>query len=253
MAEWAPMTQPFKTLKELVKSVETDLLNGKRVLSVFDLDSTLFDVSPRIQKILDELKDHPEVVTKFPQHAPMLELVKMQKSDWGIKDALSRVFHAEPPPMDFHRIARDFWAQHFFSDDYLHFDHLVEGSQAFVDRLHKKGSDIAYLTGRDWQRMGKGTVEVLSKWNFPIPNDKNVRLAMKPIKGSDDAEFKSQWFESLKPHEFERILFFENEPVILNKVMHTHPEVEIIFLDTTHSKQADPQTHWITIQNFNEN
>lgn len=246
------MTQHFKTLKDLVKSVETDLGNGRRVLSVFDLDSTLFDVSPRIQKILDELKAHPEVLEKFPDHAPLLHSVKMKKTDWGIKNALSRAFHSNPPPMDFHHIARDFWAKHFFSDDYLHFDHLVDGSQVFVDRLFNQGSHIAYLTGRDWQRMGRGTVEVLKKWNFPVPNEKNIRLAMKPVKGSDDAEFKSQWFESLKPHEFDRILFFENEPVILHKVMQAHPEIEIVFLDTTHSGQAHPQTHWMTIQNFND-
>lgn len=246
------MTQHFKTLKDLIKSVESDLASGRRVLSVFDLDSTLFDVSPRIQKILDDLKTHPQILSQFPDHAPLLSSVKTKKSDWGIKDALARVFHSNPPPMDFHKMARDFWAQHFFSDDYLHFDHLVEGSQVFVNRLHSKGSDIAYLTGRDWQRMGKGTVEVLKKWNFPEPNEKNIRLAMKPVKGSDDAEFKSSWFESIKPDEFDRILFFENEPVILHKVMKTHPEIEIIFLDTTHSRQAEPQDHWMTIQNFNE-
>jgi len=250
MAEWAPMTHPYKSLSELITSVEFDLDQGHKILSVFDLDSTLFDVSPRIQKILEELKTHPEVLVNFPDHAPLLEQVKTEKTDWGIKAALSRVFHSNPPPMDFHRVARDFWTQHFFSNEYLHFDHLVEGSDQLVNRLLQKGSQITYLTGRDWQRMGNGTVEVLKKWNFPIPNDSNIRLAMKPIQGADDSEFKSGWFDSIKPHQFKRILFFENEPVILHHVEKNHPEIEIVFLDTTHSGQADPHDQWLTIQNF---
>jgi hypothetical protein len=244
------VTQPFKTLKELTRSLEKDLLQGHDVLSVFDLDSTLFDVSPRIQQILEELKTHPEILERFPEHASLLEHVKTQRNDWGIKDALTRVFRQNPPPMDFHRVARDFWAQHFFSNEYLHFDHLVEGSQQYVNHLFKQGSQIAYLTGRDWHRMGIGTVEVLKKWNFPVPNEKNVKLAMKPVKGADDSEFKSGWFESLNASQFKRIVFFENEPVIIHDVAKKHPHIEIVFLDTTHSGKAKPVDHWMTIQNF---
>lgn len=244
------MTQHFKTLKELLDSIEHDLVQGHDVLSVFDLDSTLFDVSPRIQQILNELRIHPEILQRFPEHAPLLEAVKTEKNDWGIKDALSRVFRKNPPPMDFHHMARDFWAQHFFSNEYLHFDHLVEGSKEFVERLFKKGSQIAYLTGRDWQRMGIGTVEVLKKWEFPVPDEGSVRLAMKPMKGGDDAQFKSSWFDSLTEKKFKRIVFFENEPVIIHEVAKNHPHIEIVFLDTTHSGLAEPQSHWMTIQNF---
>lgn len=244
------MTQPLKTLQELATSLEQDLSSGNPVLSVFDLDSTLFDVSPRIQRILDELKNHPEILEKFPDHAPLLQSIKTQRTDWGIKDALARVFHQNPPPVDFHRFARDFWAHHFFSNEYLHFDHLVEGSQDFVGRLFQLGSKIAYLTGRDWQRMGTGTVEVLKKWHFPIPDEGQVQLAMKPIKGADDADFKSSWFDSIPKNKFKRIIFFENEPVILHKVAQHHPEVELVYLDTTHSGQAVPSERWMTIQNF---
>ena len=83
-----------------------------------------------------------------------------------------------------------------------------------------------------------------------MPDESNVRLAMKPVKGADDSEFKSSWFDSIKPHQFKRILFFENEPVILHHVKKHHPEIEIVFLDTTHSGQAVPHDQWLTIQNF---
>jgi hypothetical protein len=244
------VTQPLKTLQDLINSLEMDLLQGQPILTVFDLDSTLFDVSPRIQRILDEMRSHPEVLELFPEHAPFLEQAKTERKDWGIRDAMIRAFRHNPPPVDFQRYAKDFWARHFFTNEYLHFDHLVEGSNTFVNRLYKAGSQVAYLTGRDWQRMGLGTVDVLNKWGFPIPNENNVKLAMKPVKGADDSEFKSSWFDSLPKSQFKRIVFFENEPVILHRVAEHHPHIELVFLDTTHSGQGQPADHWLTIENF---
>ena len=244
------MTQPLKSLSELMSSLESDLRQGHPILTVFDLDSTLFDVSPRIQKIIEEMRSHPEVLELFPDHAPLLDLAKTERKDWGIRDAMKRAFRQNPPPLDFQRYAKDFWARHFFTNEYLHFDHLVEGSNIFVNKLFQAGSQLAYLTGRDWSRMGQGTVEVLKKWDFPVPNEKNVKLAMKPVKGADDSEFKSSWFNSLPKNQYKRIVFFENEPVILHKVSENHPHIEIVFLDTTHSGQGQPSKNWLTIENF---
>lgn len=250
MAEYGVMTRHLNGLKKLMNSVEIALREGRKILSVFDLDSTLFDVSPRIQRILDELQEHPELHKRYPELIPLLKDVKTHRSDWGIKAALSRVFQNNPPPVSFQNAARDFWARHFFTNEYLQYDHLVEGAVEFVNNLLNQGSDIAYLTGRDWQRMGPGTVEILKKWNFPTPNESSVKLAMKAEKGGDDSLFKSGWFEELKPHNYHRILFFENEPVILHEVMKNHPDIEVIFLETTHSGRMEPHKNWMKITDF---
>ncbi len=239
------MTQPHLIVRNLLASLESELKKNNSVLAVFDLDSTLFDVSPRTQKILDNLRNLPEIQKKFPDLLPHLQDVKTRRTDWGIKSALMRAFENKtPPPVEFNHAARDFWAQHFFSNEYLHFDHPVEGAVDFVNTLFKLGAQITYLTGRDWPRMGPGTLEVLKKWNFPYPDqslqENPVQLIMKPQAGSDDSDFKSGWFENLKPHDFSRILFFENEPKILHSVESHHPEVEIFFLQTTHSGKAEP-------------
>ncbi len=256
MAEWADMTRQHNALENLIQNLKIDLQKKRPVLAVFDLDSTLFDVSPRIQRILEELRDHPETLKQYPDVIPHLKDVKTHRSDWGIKAALTRAFEKiKPlPHRNFHHHARDFWAKHFFSNEYLHFDHPVEGAVEFVNLLHGMGVEIAYLTGRDWDRMGPGTVEVLKKWKLPTPDDSTaespIRLAMKPVAGSDDSVYKCGWFESIKPHAYSRILFFENEPKILHSVREHHPEIEIFFLQTTHSGKAEPDQAWTTISNF---
>ena len=255
MAEWVDMTRHRNILENLIENLKLELQKKRPVLAVFDLDSTLFDVSPRIQKILEDLRDLPETQKTFPEIVPHLKDVKTHRADWGIKAALLRAFEKiTPPPKNFHHHAREFWAKHFFSNEYLHFDHPVEGAVEFVNLLHGLGVEIAYLTGRDWDRMGPGTVEVLKKWNFPTPDDSTlrspVRLAMKPIQGSDDSLYKCGWFESIKPHTYSRILFFENEPKILHSVRENHPEIEIFFMKTTHSGKAEPDQDWMTLPHF---
>lgn len=249
------MTRHHGILENLLLSLKSEVQQQHSILAVFDLDSTLFDVSPRIQKILEDLRDHPEIKKSYPQIIPYLKDVKTQRTDWGIKAALMRALSkVAPPPLNFHKDARAFWARHFFSNEYLHFDHPVEGAVEFVNLLHGMGIEIAYLTGRDWERMGRGTVEVLKKWNFPTPDDSTsvspVRLAMKPAQGSDDSLFKSGWFESIKPHTYSKILFFENEPKILHSVKENHPEIEIFFMETTHSGKAEPDESWSKLPNF---
>lgn len=249
------MTQHYEALQKLLENVKSEIEGKRNVLAVFDLDSTLFDVSPRIQKILEDLRDHPETVKSFPEIIPFLKDVKTHRTDWGIKAALTRAFQQmQTPTTAFQKEARQFWEKYFFSNEYLHFDQPVEGAVEFVNFLFDMNVQIAYLTGRDWKRMGPGTVEVLKKWSFPVPDDSSekhpVRLAMKPVQGTDDSLFKSGWFESLKPHDYSKVLFFENEPVILHSVQKNHPEIQIYFVDTTHSGKAEPDKAWIKLPNF---
>src|SRR5690606_15584018 len=124
------------------------------------------------------------------------------------------------------------------SNSYLHYDQPYEGAVDYVQALHQAGAHIIYLTGRDVERMGEGSVEVLKKWNFPM-NDK-AELVLKPHRSMDDAEFKSDWFIKACRIDFEKIYFFENEPVNLHKILKTCPQVEMIFFKSTHAGKAAP-------------
>ena len=225
-------------------------------LMVFDLDSTLFDVRPRIRQVLKEFLRQDQIRSIYPNDFKALESLEIHQKDWGIRGALQRTGLVNHNP-ELGKIIKEFWLESFFSDEFLHFDEPYEGSVEYVDKLINAGAQIAFLTGRDWKRMGKGTVEVLQKWGFPY-QDQTVTLALKPHQGEDDALFKSNWFKKLvnepkapagaalagKPETPAKqdIWFFENEPVNISLVRKEHPHVKIVFFDSTHSgKETAPK------------
>jgi hypothetical protein len=227
------MTHDSALLKDILKLARNLMENGQKSLAVFDLDSTLFDVSPRLQQILNEFCTIPQFQKKYPEHIPLVAKAKTQRTDWGFKKALERAGFDNKHP-EFEKDLKEFWHQRFFSNKYLDFDVPYDGAVDFVVELEKCGSDIVYLTGRDIQRMGQGTAEILDKWKFP-----KGQLALKPHKSMDDAQFKSDFFANLKDDQYKKIWFFENEPLNVNLVRSQHQQVEIIFFDSTHCGEAE--------------
>ena len=86
-----------------------------------------------------------------------------------------------------------------------------------MQELENCGVEIQYLTGRDHQRMRKGSVEVLKKWGLPLQHDAD--LHMKPEKIQDDELYKLDWFKMLDTKPYSQIYFFENEPININAVL----------------------------------
>ncbi len=210
---------------------------NKSTLAVFDLDSTLFDVSPRIHKILTDFGKTPENLRQFPEVCSILTNIKMERKDWGIKDALLRAGLDGHNP-SFHQAIKEYWQRTFFSNEYLKYDRPYEGSVDYVQRFYSTGAAITYLTGRDVARMGTGSVEILKHWGFPLDEEgplQRASLVLKPRKGMDDARYKSDFFCQNLKNLFSKIWFFENEPVNISLVRQEHPEVEVIFFDSAHS------------------
>lgn len=202
--------------------------------AIFDLDSTLFCVSYRTQKILRELGNTGDFSRRFPRESEVLKQIEVQPSDWGIRSALIRSqLHSS---LEFFEEVRKVWVERFFSNDYLKYDQPYEGAVEFLQALHQAGVPIRYLTGRDRIRMGEGTVESLKQWKFPL--FKEDHLIMKPHPGLKDEEYKTRALEelSLTNH---TTYFFENEPVIIHHVLKNLPEVKVIFMDSVHSGKAD--------------
>ena len=232
------MAQSSKTLNgilEKIRRIHTQ--PGAQSLVVFDLDSTLFDVTPRVRQILHDFAHDPKSQKRFPDLTEKLKKAETQRADWGVTQAIVRA-GLEHAPMEFHLALKDFWTEKFFSNPYLHFDIPYDGAVEFVHSLQKVGSEIAYLTGRDVERMGTGSVEVLTKWKFPL-DEKKSHLVLKPDKSMNDAEFKSNWFANLPSGKYAKIWFFENEPVNVNQVLLEHQHVEVVFFESTHSGKAE--------------
>ncbi len=239
------MPDSKKIFEEILKAGPGTDTN--RVLAIFDLDSTLFDVSGRSARILHDFCADAEMLKKYPADIERLKLIRVQPGDWGIREAIIRQGWEAPP--DFFVAVRDFWRTHFFSNHYLVYDRPYDGALAFVKAIADAGIAIKYLTGRDRPDMFEGTVEGLRRHGFPLENETS-QLYMKPAKGvGEDEDFKTSIILQFS-RDFSPIYFFENEPVIINKVLIAAPEVRVVFLDTVHSRQAIVPPHLPIIRRF---
>ncbi len=229
---------PKNPLNQILVNIHAIAQDKKKSLVVFDLDSTLFDVSPRLEKIIHNFCEVAENKKYFPEEVQALKKIKMQRSDWGIANAMSRV-GIELQSENFHLCIKKFWLESFFSGPYLHFDRPFEGAVQFTQAVIDAGAEIVYLTGRDRPRMFDGTKEVLKKWDFPL-NDINARLELKPTQTMDDGDFKKNWFLQIPQGKYQKIWFFENEPMNINLIQKVIPHVEVIFFDSTHCGKEQP-------------
>jgi hypothetical protein len=219
-----------KILKDLDKNKNS---NEKPPLFVFDLDSTLFDVSPRLEKVLLDIAEIPEFKNRFPEVIPYFKNIKTLKNDWGFREVLKRA-GIDHDHYELFETVRHYWVERFFSNEYIHYDEPYPGAVDFVNRIAKAQIPIVYLTGRDVHRMEKGSREVLKKWNFPL-DDHYFKLVLKPHREMNDALFKKDWFFTLPKNEYSNYVFFENDPVNIHLIRKELPEVNIIFFDSTHS------------------
>lgn len=220
----------FKTFFERASCSKTTLY------CVFDLDSTVFCVSPRTEFILHNLAGCEAFQQRFPQQAQILRQISVFPTDWGIKSALQR--SQIVGPIDFFEAVREHWAQNFFSNKFLDLDQPYPEIIPFIQKLSQLPRvEIRYLTARDRRRMGEGTLASLKKWNLPLEQENH--LAMKPEPGFPDAYFKRDYLQQVYPPD-QQVWFFDNEPVILNLVKRDLPHIELVFVDSVHSGREQP-------------
>lgn len=260
MAEWPPMTRAHLSLREILAKMMSAAAAKdprERVLAVFDLDSTLFDVGPRFEKVLLDFTLQKNFNEQFSDFKEIFRNIKVIKGDWGLKDVVERAGREhfstqkiEPQKIqNFRRHLTEFWTEKFFTNEYLEFDVPYRGATQFVNSIAETNSDIVYLTGRDTQRMGLGSLKVLKKWGFPVDTEQH-QLVLKPHKDIDDALFKHDWFAALPQGKYSQIWFFENEPVNIHLIRQSLPHIQIVFFDSTHSQQAHPPEDLPWIQDF---
>lgn len=235
-------------LDQVSARIQNALQSGKKAVTVFDLDSTLFDVSPRLEKVLMDFAAVPEHQRRFPEEVPYFKNVKTLRNDWGIKKTLIRAGLTSANP-EFQQAVKHFWRERFFSNEYLVYDKPYEGAAEYVQHLHELGSEIHYLTGRDHERMGEGSKSTLLHWGFPLDQERS-HLALKPKKGMDDALFKRDWFLNFDRPSYQEIWLFENEPVNVNLIAQSSPDVNIVFFDSTHQGLEEPRADIPKIMNF---
>jgi hypothetical protein len=223
-------------LSEMIESAKRQKAKGAPLQAIFDLDSTLFDVSHRIAKILHHFADLPEIREKYPEAASFISRLEPHRLDYGVKRTLNRVGF-KLPDEDFAKTIEKYWKKHFFADTYLMYDQPYPGATAFVNDLYKAGGEISYLTGRDIPRMFQGTVASLKQHGFPV-DPEHTNVALKPNTGISDSEFKKDFFLKMDKSPGP-VWFFENEPKNIHLVMEHCPHIEIVFVETVHSEKME--------------
>ncbi len=235
-------------LHRILREAETARQTQTPFLAVFDLDSTLFDLTTRMCRIVDAFVADPKYQHRYPRECELSRNLPIRPTDWGLTEALERVGLQKVAHPDFYRDLHEFWAQGFFSDSYLHHDQPLNGAVDFVKRIRAAGAEIMYLTGRDVPRMLEGTKKSLHDHGFPL-GEPGIELRLKPVAEWDDAEFKVDVLRE-SAHRFGTIYLFENEPVNLNLVAEKLPEVRLVYLDTCHSGRQQVAASLDSIKHF---
>ena len=226
----------FKKVIEIAKQ------KREKSLFVFDVDSTLFCMKHRTQALIDSCLKNVVFCEKFKDQLEKIKTIQVTETDWSIPEIMSRYgFHLEEEIVTaVHKI----WRKGFFSNDYLYLDRPYKDCVSFVQHISQLKAQVCYLTARNYHTMYEGTVQSLKQWNFPLKNESH--LIMKKDSNSNDAGYKTDHLQSLSK-KFDSILFFENEPVILNKVAQQLPQIHLFWMNSTHSRQEKPPKTALTL------
>ncbi len=234
--EWIKNTEfhPHSTsevLQEVIKRTQKVLDDKKLPVLIFDLDSTLFHVSPRSF----------EIMKSWIQASAISILPNLKEEDMGysIEDIwVKRGLSTETgESFKYLKEAKEYWRTRFFSSEYIHHDVPHEGALQFVKRVYEMGAKVVYLTGRDVPLMAFGTVDHLRNLGFPVEVER-TRLILKPKRHIDDLVFKTDVCK-IAAEWGEVVASFENEPknlVAMQKAL--GPKTMHIFYESVSSDHA---------------
>ena len=220
-------------MERLISRLDKALNQQKSITVIFDIDSTIFDVTPRNQEILNLFLHNKKDLDAGHKLKPL---------EWGIERFLNKDW-----PEEFKKEAKNFWKRHFFSGTFLNSDRPYPGAIEFVKAFKKIDAEVLYLTGRDTARMREGSLKQLKYWDLPLEQDH--LLFTKPNKGMPDGPYKAFFIDNiLNERPNNEVLFFDNEPVVLDHCMFEEKEnYEAFFIDSTHSNRMSPKKIWPTI------
>ncbi|MCZ0932416.1 MAG: hypothetical protein OXJ52_04610 [Oligoflexia bacterium] len=219
----------FKEVIEIAKQKQ------EKSLFVFDMDSTLFCMKYRTQALIDSCLENTAFCEKFKLYLEKIKEIQVTETDWSIPEIMSRYgFHLEEEIVT---AVYKIWRKGFFSNNYLYLDRPYKDCVNFVQYISQLKAQVYYLTARNYNTMYEGTVQSLKQWNFPLKQESC--LIMKKDSSRNDADYKTDHLQSFSK-KFDTILFFENEPVILNKVAQQLPQIHLFWMNSAHSRQESP-------------
>lgn len=211
----------------------------QKKIAIFDLDGTLFDVTPRTMEIVRQFSANSEHQAAFTEHHVVLKGLQREDYAYSLEKTLLQkgIDHQHPSNEAFFKQLLRFWRKHFFSDPYLQYDHAYPGAVDFVNALHALDIEIIYLSGRSDHNMKLGTIESLRHHGFPISCEQ-YSFYLKPRHIEDDLEFKVSSFAEIAK-QGEIVFSIDNEPRNVNAFAnHFHNALHIHF-NTLHAYPED--------------
>jgi hypothetical protein len=252
-AEWKAATQfhPLDSgavLEEILRRVREAVATrrgeqeAQAPLVVFDLDSTLYDVSPRMLQIVQDWS-RSEEAQGFPQVVRALRGVQLKHVGYSVRDVFRSLQVDGPESLEAHERLRRYWAKHFFRNEYLAYDQVYEGAVEFVQEVYEAGARVVYLTGREESSQGRGTQERIEADGFPWGR-KRAHLVMKRGLEYEDWEHKVRALHEILGGSLggeipvgKLIASFENEPPNLAALVRAFPESMHVWMETVCSER----------------
>jgi len=219
---------------QVLEAVRAAYNRQERPMVILDIEGTLFDNRPRNLQILKEYGEQ-ELRAIRPAQAQVLATLTLPQVQYTTGDTLRGIGITEEAVIN---NAAVFWAQRFYSDDYLKYDVPTAGSINYVRNLYSAGARIVYLTGRDAQRQLLGTVKALRDQGMPI-GIQGTELIMRPTMSTQDAIFKQQVTNYLR-HYGKVIAAFDSEPANVNIFRRAFPEAICVLFNTLRSPNPPP-------------
>ncbi len=242
------LSTKISILDQILERIKAHDQPEREFLCIFDLDSTLYDLTDRKQQILLSFLNVPENLAKYASECAQLSSVKVLKNEFGIDEALARVDLSAHTHPEFYKEVHTYWEFYFFHNDFMKFDTSFPGAVEYVRKVDELGAKIIYLTGRDEPRMMSGTLQSLKTCGFPLEKE-NIEVCLKPHSQISDHNFKLDFMKDLET-KFNEIWLFENEPVNINLIEKHCPKINFVFIDSNHSGREKVGLHHFSIKDF---
>lgn len=228
LASEKPATR-LSQVRERVKALRSA---ARQAVVIFDLDDTLFRVTPRTKAILGAW-----AVAEQPADtalAASIAALDPEQMAYALAPTLAKVGLAGTGR---EAAAKAYWMRWFFASKFLPEDPPIAGAREYVLGLHRAGAHICYLSGRD-ERMEAGTLAALRRHGFPTPGPR-VSVFLKDDPKRKDVEFKAEALAMIGGLGTV-VAAFDNEPANVNLYHRQFPEAATIYLDVAHSDGAPP-------------
>lgn len=211
-------------LQDILRIIAEQRIRGGSSLVVLDLDSTLFDTAYRSAAIFRHWAEQPENQQHYPELCAVMRFWQKPREIYDPVSFVKQHCSVVVWPEEVEGELRSYWRERFFQNSWLAYDQLYPGARDYVQKLHRAGARIHYLSARHHESMAEGTERSLIQHGMPLCSALNDSLSLKDSADLLDEDFKEQALGRIKQG-YDEVIFIENEPLIVKMCLVQHPDI----------------------------